>query len=424
MASVLILGAGTAGTMLANKLVKVLPDADVTVVDRDDDHDYQPGYLFIPFGTYTPERVRRSRRAQLDPKVNVILDEIVRVDPEARTVQLRGRTLSYDWLIIASGTRSRPEMTEGLTDERIWYKSAFDFYTREGATALHGALKSFKGGRLVVHITEMPIKCPVAPLEFAFLADAYFTRRGIRDRVTITYATPLDGAFTKATCSRELQYLLDAKGIALETEFNAGRVDGPAGELVSWDERTVPFDLLVSVPTHRGAEFLAAVPDLTNDLGFVHTDPRTLQARRKPNLFAVGDATDVPASKAGSVVHFQAEGLEENIARVLDGRPLEAAFDGHANCFIETGHGKALLIDFNYEVEPLPGHFPFAWGPLPLLRESRLNHLGKLAFRHVYWNALLPGFDLPGVPSRMKREGKAFPSAPPPLPGPGAPLAR
>ncbi|MBX7119249.1 MAG: NAD(P)/FAD-dependent oxidoreductase [Gemmatimonadaceae bacterium] len=430
MRQILILGAGTAGTVMANRLARryrrglARGTTTITVVDPDPVHLYQPGLLFLPFGRYTTEHVVRPRSAQLDPAVRYIQDRITRLDPATDTVMLGdGRVLSYDVAVIATGARIAPEELEGLTGPG-WRERMHDFYTLEGAQALRDALARFDGGRLVINVVEMPIKCPVAPLEFAFLADAYFTRRGIRDRVTITYATPLDGAFTKATCSRELQYLLDAKGIALETEFNAGRVDGPAGELVSWDERTVPFDLLVSVPTHRGAEFLAAVPDLTNDLGFVHTDPRTLQARRKPNLFAVGDATDVPASKAGSVVHFQAEGLEENIARVLDGRPLEAAFDGHANCFIETGHGKALLIDFNYEVEPLPGHFPFAWGPLPLLRESRLNHLGKLAFRHVYWNALLPGFDLPGVPSRMKREGKAFPSAPPPLPGPGAPLAR
>ena len=154
MSKVLILGAGTAGTMLANKLVKALPPtASITVVDKDDDHDYQPGYLFIPFGTITPERVRRSRKAQLSPKVELVTDAIVSVDPKARTVELKTRTLSYDWLVIATGTTPRPDMTEGLTDERIWRKSAFDFYTMEGSTALGKALESFEGGKLLVHVT-------------------------------------------------------------------------------------------------------------------------------------------------------------------------------------------------------------------------------------------------------------------------------
>ena len=405
MASVLILGAGTAGTMLANKLVKVLPDADVTVVDRDDDHDYQPGYLFIPFGTYTPERVRRSRRAQLDPKVNVILDEIVRVDPEARTVQLRGRTLSYDWLIIASGTRSRPEMTEGLTDERIWYKSAFDFYTREGATALHGALKSFKGGRLVVHITEMPIKCPVAPLEFAFLADDHFRRRRIRHLVDITFVTPLDGAFTKPVASKRLAGVLDDRSIRLATDFTIERVDPVNKRLVGFDGREIPFDLLATVPTNAGAQFVTD-SGLGDDLGFVPVDKHTLQSVQYPSVFAVGDAGNIPTSKAGSVAHFAVDILVENFQQAYHGKPMTHAFDGHANCFIESGRGKGLLLDFNYDTEPLVGLYPWpVVGPFGLLRDTRLNHLGKLAFEPMYWHLLLPGRRLP-VPTQMSMAGK------------------
>lgn len=416
MQHILILGAGTAGTMMANRLVRRLKTGirtghiRITLVDQDPVHVYQPGLLFIPFGAYTREQVLKPRAAQLAGAVHYVQSAIERLDPTSDTVTLvGGEQLSYDLCIIATGSRIAPEETEGMTGPG-WHEKVFDFYTLEGAEKLGAALARFTGGTLVINVVEMPIKCPVAPLEFAFLADAYFTARGIRDRVRIVYATPLDGAFTKPTASKTLGFLLRAKGIELETEFNTGRVDGNVGELVSWDERTVGFDLLVTIPTHRGAAFLAEVPGLTNDMGFVLTDPHTLQAKLKPNLFVIGDATDVPASKAGSVVHFQAEVLDENIRRFLAGEPLEPAFDGHANCFIETGHDKALLIDFNYDTEPLPGSFPFAWGPMPLLRESRLNHLGKLAFRHIYWNALLPGYDFPGIPPQMQRDGKIFPA--------------
>ena len=153
----------------------------------------------------------------------------------------------------------------------------------------------------------------------------------------------------------------------------------------------------------------SARPRLGDALGFVPTDPHTLQAQAKPNVFALGDATDVPTSKAGSVTHFEGELLDANIARYFRGQELEPAFDGHANCFIETGFHKALLIDFNYETEPLPGHFPTAFG-LPLLRESRLNHLGKLAFQWVYWHALLPGHEIPGHrPRDADRRQEAHP---------------
>ena len=412
---IVILGAGTAGTIMANRLRK-LP-VDITVVDQDDQHVYQPGLLFVPFGTYRPEQIVKSRRDYLPRSARYVRGAIDRVAPEENTVYLAdGTTLDYDVLIVATGSHIVPEETEGLTGPG-WRETVFDFYTPEGAAALAKKLGSWEGGRLVVNIVEMPIKCPVAPLEFSFLADSFFTKRGMRDRVSITFVTPLDAAFTKPACTRALTYLLKEKGIEIVTEFNTGSVDGTKGELRSWDDRVVNFDLLVSVPLHKGADFVSRSPGLGDDMGFVLTDPATLQAQVRPNIFAIGDATNVPASKAGSVAHFQGELLEENVRHFLAGQPLEPTFDGHANCFIETGHGKALLIDFNYQVEPLPGRFPFAFGPLSLLKESRLNHLGKLLFRWVYWHLLLPGRDLFGVPARMSMRGKR-PLGPPAPPEP------
>jgi sulfide:quinone oxidoreductase len=406
MSKVLILGAGTAGTMLANKLVKALPpDASITVVDKDDDHDYQPGYLFIPFGTSTPERVRRSRKAQLSHKVELVTDRIVSVDPVGRTVALQSRTLSYDWLIIATGTTPRPDMTEGLTDDRIWRKSAFDFYTMEGSIALAQALKDFRGGKLLVHVTEMPIKCPVAPLEFAFLADDYFRHRRMRHLVDITYVTPLDGAFTKPVASKRLGGLLKDRSIRLATDFAIERVDAEKKAIVGYDGRELPFDLLVTVPTNMGAQFVMD-SGLGDDLGFVPVDKKTLASTTYEGLFAVGDASNIPTSKAGSVAHFAADIFAENFAEAYAGKPMTHAFDGHANCFIESGRHKAMLLDFNYDTEPLTGVFPApAVGPFSLLKESHLNHLGKLAFEQIYWQVLLPGHELP-LPTLMSMAGK------------------
>ena len=252
----------------------------------------------------------------------------------------------------------------------------------------------------------MPIKCPVAPLEFAFLADWYLRERGVRDRVDLVYSTPLDGAFTKPVASERLAGLLGEKEIELVTEFNAGEVDGVGGKLASYDGRELDFDLLVTVPLHGGAAYVERSPGLGDALGFVPTDKHTLQTPTNPNVFALGDATDLPISKAGSVTHFEAEILVENVVRHLAEQELVAGYDGHANCFIETGFHKALLIDFNYDTEPLPGRFPTALGPLPLLRESHLNHLGKLLFQTVYWHALLPGREIPGLGPAMPTAGK------------------
>jgi sulfide:quinone oxidoreductase len=404
---VVILGGGTGGTLTANRLRRMYKPTElaITVVDQDDRHVYQPGLLFVPFGLTHPEDIVRPRARQLQDDIAFVESAIDCVDIDTNQAHLvGGATLDYDVLIVATGAVLVTEETEGLTGPG-WMEKVFTFYTPEGAGALEAALATFDGGRLVVNVVDMPIKCPVAPLEFCFLADWYFTERGIRDRIEMTYVTPLDGAFTKPVASKHLRGMLAEKGVELVTEFNTGEVDGPGGRLVSYDDREVPFDLAVVVPLHGGAGYVGRSPGLGDDLNFVPTDEHTLQAKAAPNIFVIGDAANVPASKAGSVTHFEGETLVENVRRYLDGEPPEAGFDGHANCFIETGFHKALLIDFNYDTEPLPGHYPTAVG-LPLLKESRLNHLGKLMFQWFYWHSLLPGRDIPGIGSTMPNAGK------------------
>jgi sulfide:quinone oxidoreductase len=405
---IVVLGGGTGGTMVANRLRRHFgaEEAEIHVVDRDDRHVYQPGLLFVPFGLAGVDDIVRPRRRQLRRDVVFHESEVESVALESETVLLAdGTVLPYDALVVATGARLLPEETEGLTGPG-WNERVFTFYTPEGAEALRRALERFEGGRLVVNLVDMPIKCPVAPLELAFLVDWHLRERGIRHRVELVYATPLDAAFTKPVASAHLAGLLEEKEIELVTEFNAGEVDGVGGTLVSYDGRELDFDLLVTVPAHGGAAYVGRSPGLGDALDFVPTDRRTLETAASPTVFALGDAADLPTSKAGSVTHFESDVLAENVARRLAGEPLEAAYDGHANCFVETGFRKALLIDFNYETEPLPGRFPTAAGPLPLLRESHVNHVAKLLFQWVYWHALLPGRDLPGLGPAMPVAGK------------------
>jgi sulfide:quinone oxidoreductase len=404
---IVILGGGTGGTMTANRLRRRFDadEAEIHVVDRDNRHIYQPGLLFVPFGLASLEEIVRPRRRQLRSGIVFHEAEVAWVELDHNEiVLLDGDVIAYDVLVVASGTRLQPEETEGLTGPG-WNERVFTFYTPDGADGLRRALEHFDGGRVVVNLVDMPIKCPVAPLEFAFLTDWHLRERGIRSKTELVYATPLDGAFTKPIASQHLAGLLTQKEIELVTEFNTGEVDGAGGTLRSYDGRALDFDLLVTIPLHGGADYLERTPGLADAMGFVPTDKATLQTTVKPNVFALGDATDLPTSKAGSVTHFEADVLSENIARYFADQELERNFDGHANCFIETGFHKALLIDFNYETEPLPGHFPTAFG-LPLLRESRLNHLGKLAFQWVYWHALLPGREIPGIGPAMPTAGK------------------
>jgi sulfide:quinone oxidoreductase len=402
-----ILGAGTGGTLAANRLRKMYPESEleIDVVDQDNDHVYQPGLLFVPFGLAFADEIVRPRDRQLQDDINYHENPIEKVDIEANTVSLEnGTVLAYDVLLIATGSILEPDETEGLTGPG-WMDSVFTFYDLPGATALADKLATFREGHLVINVIDMPIKCPVAPLEFAFLADWYFTENGVRDDITITYATPLDGAFTKPTASATLAQLLEDKNIKLVTEFNTGEVDGEAKKLIGYDGTEVDYDLAVVIPLHGGASYVHDSPGLGDELGFIPTDNATLQSTVADNIFVLGDAADIPASKAGSVTHFEGEVLMENLEAFLAGKPLEASYDGHANCFIETGFSKALLIDFNYETEPLPGHYPGPVG-LPLLKESRLNHIGKLMFQSFYWHGLLQGRDVPGLGANMPTSGK------------------
>jgi sulfide:quinone oxidoreductase len=403
---ILILGAGTAGTMAANKLRPRLDDSwEITIVDQDEHHYYQPGFLFIPFGIYNASDVVKPKIDFIPPGINHVVGEIDLIEGEKNNVKLAdGTNLEYDYLLIATGAHVRPDETPGLMSDE-YGKTVHDFYTLEGAKNLAEALRFWEGGRLVINIIEMPIKCPVAPLEFAFLADSHFQDRGMRDDVEILYVTPLDGAFTKPVAAKHLGNILEEKNISLETDFYLESVDTEAKKLISYDEREIEYDMLVSIPLNMGAEVIAR-SGLGNESNFVPCDSKNFLSKDFDNIFALGDAADLPTSKAGSVAHFAMEVFTENFLRYVEGLSMLEEFDGHANCFIESGHGKGLLIDFNYDTEPLPGKYPLPGiGPFTLLKETEMNHWGKMMFKWVYWNMLIKGKEMP-LPHEMLMAGK------------------
>ena len=408
MKRIVILGGGTAGTMMAHHLCRRLNNQEwkILLVDPEKKHYYQPGYLFIPFGWYREKDIVRERGSLLPRSAEWIEQGAQTIDAENDQVELQdGSKLQYDILIVATGSHIAPEETEGMLGPG-WRKNVFDFYSIEGSLALHPAMEAFSGGNLVVHVNEMPIKCPVAPLEYVFLSDYYLARKGLRKKTRITYVTPLGGAFTRPVAAKALGHLMEEKNIDVVADFNAEKVDSEKNLLVGYDGREIPYDLLVTIPTNMGDPLMER-SELGDELNFVPVNKHTLQAKKKDNIFVIGDATDVPTSKAGSVGHFEGELLVENIQRYIQGKELEESFDGHANCFIESGYKKGLLIDFNYEQEPVPGSFPLAGlGPLRLLKENRMNHLGKLAFKWIYWNMIVKARRIPFVPARMSMAGK------------------
>ena len=407
MKKILILGGGTGGTIMANRLRKALDrdEWDITIVDQHKTHYYQPGFLFIPFGIYNKYDVIKPKADFYPAGVKVIYKKVDKIEPVKNQAVLEGgQVLKYDYMILATGTQTKPDETPGLTGP-LWYKDIFDFYTIEGAEALARRLKTWEGGHLVMNIAELPYKCPVAPLEFVFLADAYFHELGIREKVKISYVTPLPGAFTKPKATKILSSLLEEKNINVIPEFYLESVDNDKKVIRSYDGQEIPFDLLTIVPVNMGNEVIER-SGMGDDLNFVPTDKYTLRSEKYENIFVLGDASNIPTSKAGSVVHFASEVLFDNLMAVIEGRPMLAKFDGHANCYIETGFGKGSIIDFNYETEPLPGSFPLPGvGPFGLLQNTKLNHYGKVLFRWIYWHILLKGKEMP-IESEMSMAGK------------------
>jgi sulfide:quinone oxidoreductase len=419
---VVIIGDGPGGIILANSLYRSRRQVDkplkITLIGRSELHTYQAGFLFLPFkmrGYRKLADFQKKTRDLILPGIEYVTDAVTGIDPESKLVHTHENgSYPYDFLVSALGSSVVPDAVEGLSERLRAGDKVHTFYTPDGALRLAHALDRFKGGKLVIDVADMPIKCPVAPIEFACLADDYLHQKGVRDKTELILVTPLTGAFTKPVCNEVLTDLItEKKRIQVIPNFLLESVTDDA--IRGFDGQEIAYDLLVSIPPHEGSDLLfeAGLGDAT---GFGFTDQHTLKSTRSPWIYLLGDNTNLPISKAGSVAHFQAEVVRDNLIREINGEAPLGVADGHANCFIETGHHKAILIDFNYDTQPVPGRFPplqlhlashkFNLGPMKLLGESTLNHWGKLSFKWIYWHMLLPGHPIPFVGSRMSTRGK------------------
>jgi sulfide:quinone oxidoreductase len=405
MKNLVVLGYGAGGTMVATKLREKLKESEwkVTVIDRDWQHHYQPGWLFIPFGIYTQEDCAKPKLDFVLKGIDFVLDEVTNIDPVKKRIKTKKGHYDYDWLVVATGCRIMPGEVEGMMEG--WRGDIQDYYTPEGAVALYKKWKYFKKGRIVLNIAEMPIKCPVAPLEFIFMADWFFSVNGVRNDIELELVTPLPGAFTKPVASAALSQMCEKKNIKITPNFDLAEVNAAGKIITSARGDEVNYDLLVAIPPHFGAQVIID-SEIGDPMGYIDTEHGTLKAKQYENMYVVGDATNVPTSKAGAVAHYESDIIVMNLLREIDGQEPLPEFDGHSTCFIVTGYEKASLIDFNYKVEPLPGKYPFpGLGPFTLLGESYFNYWGKMMFKWVYFNMMLKGKELPLEP-QMFMAGK------------------
>ncbi len=374
MTGILIVGGGVGGTIVANLLARKVgraSDVEITVVDQTGQHVYQPGFMYITFGHERATKLERPERSLLDERVKVVVGEVSGVDEAQRIVELsNGRRLGYDYLVLATGSRIVPEEVPHFAEE------AHHFYTADAAERLRGALDAFNGGKVVIGIAGLPYKCPPAPLEVAFLIESELRQRGLRDKSEVHFCSPIGRAFTIETVSDMATPILEAKGIELHTFFNVEAIDPERKVVQSLEGEELSYDLLILVPPHRGAQFLIDSGFAKPPGGWLPTDRQTLQVGGRPNVYALGDATDLPLSKAGSTAHFEAPVVAERIAAAVLGREpkaKEATYTGRVMCFFEIGDGKGTLLRFDYDHPPHP--------PKP----NRIWHLGKIVFNKTYW---------------------------------------
>jgi sulfide:quinone oxidoreductase len=367
-----IIGAGSGGLILSNTVARQLAEeirrgeVRVRLLGDKDEYVYQPGFLYVAFDLMRPSELTRKVKDLLVPGVSFIHDRAVRIDPKAQVVETRGgQRLDYDYLVVATGSAINPAEVPGLTEGGHW------FYTLEGAIKLREALQTFEGGKLVIAV-GVPHKCPVAPLEFVYMFDDWATKKGIRAKTEITYTYPLNGSHTLQCVSDWCTQEFPKRNITLETFFNMDSVDPVAKVITSIEGTTMPYDLLVAIPPHVGAD-LGKESGLAEGGNWYPTDRYSLQLKGHENVFILGDAGAMPVPKAGSVAHFEAEVLAGNLTNLLTGSHTVHLYDGKAFCFIETGMDAATYLSFDYT------HMP------AMIPTSQPIHWFKAAYNRIHW---------------------------------------
>ncbi len=368
---ILIVGAGMGGTIVANGLARSLSnelrigDASVTILGTTPNHFYQPGLLYVPFGRAREPELSRTERSILNRRVNFVMDPAKLIDVDHNCVEAEsGKIYRYDYLVIATGSRLAPEMIPGLKE------GAYQFYDLEGARKTRAALDDFDGGRIVINI-NVPHKCPVAPLEVTLMLEEHLCERGIRDKSEITYTYPIGRLHGLEPVAHWAVPEFDRRGIQYETFFNTKEVDPEKQTITSEEGETLSYDLLITIPPHKGAAVIEKSGLGAN--GWIPTDTKNLLRKDSDNVFVVGDTTDIPISKAGSTAHFEADTVIQNITHlVLEGR-WARQYDGKVFCFIETGMNTGTYIWFNYETPPKP------------TPPTQMVHWAKLAYNRMYW---------------------------------------
>lgn len=374
MKKVLILGAGTGGTLIANRLYRKLwrevksGDVEITIIEPSEWHYYQPAYLLLPLNLIDENEVRKPTRSLLPEKVKWIKKRANKIDVYNNRVILEdGGSVEYDYLVISTGSKLNYDEVPGLKE------GSYNFYGYNEAIRLREALRRFNGGRIVVGVAGVPYKCPPAPIEMSLLLDAYFRKLGVRDKVDITYAYPLPRVFPIAEVSGMLDDIMRKRNININLFFNVDVVDPKKRKITSLEGEELEYDLAILIPPHSGSDVVIN-SGIGDKSGWIPTNRYTLNMEGHDEVYVIGDATNLPISKAGSVADFEAEVIVKRLVDQLKGYEPTTVYDGKVMCFVLTGIGEGTILVFNYNEPPRPVNPGF------------LSYWLKLIYNKLYWN--------------------------------------
>ncbi len=368
---IVVLGGGSGGTMTANRLGRQLGqeikngEVEVVLIANTDTHIYQPGYLFIAMNEKEPEHFIRKENRLVHRNVKLVFDDIVKIDKDQNVLHSAKQKYPYDYLVVSTGSHPDFNSVPGLKE------GSDNFYTLDGAIKLRDKLANMTEGRILLTV-DVPHKCPAAPLEIILMLDDYFRKKGVRDKVELKYTYPINRIHSLQPVADWAQPQFEKRNILSETFFNLEAVDPERKVAITMDGEEHPFDILISIPAHTGAPVIID-SRLGDEDGFIPTDRYSLKMEESDNVYVVGDATNLPISKAGSTAHYQTEVVVPNIINRIKGRPETARYSGKVACFLENSLEDASMITFDYNNPPAPA------------TTSDLLHWFKSVYNELYW---------------------------------------
>ena len=377
MKNILVAGGGLGGTIVANRMAQKLSgelengDVSITVLDKSDRHFYQPGFLLVAMGVMEPQETHIAEKSVLDRRVQFLSGDagtMSKIDAGNRAVTTAdGKVHKYEHLVLSTGSHLQFDEIPGFA------QGADTFYNLDKAKEMWKKVHSFQGGKIVVDTAMLPHKCPVAPLEITLMLDDYFRKKGIRDKVQIDYCYPVPGVFGIPNVNKMFTRIFGERGINVHSQFTLASVDGAAKKITSKEGESVDYDLLVSIPPHKGAQVIgdSALGDRRN---WVSTDKFSLLVEGHDDIHAMGDTTNIAISKAGSTADYESYVVSHNVAADMTGTGGRKTYPGSVFCFIATGMDQATYIKFDYGHPPVP--------PTP----SQIYWWSKLAYNKLYWS--------------------------------------